>query len=338
MDQFQKFKIKSLVESGYSNDVAVNALNIWDWDLSQAKIFLRSQEPLLKQDEDLRKVIEISKNEAGVNMYQQNHESSFLRDLEPLSLENRLRSDNTPVGLKNIGNTCYINSFIQALFHLPWVMEKVMSLKDSTELQRQSSLNAMKRIECSYNMIVQMKRLFAFMTKSEKKYADPSIMIRNIVDDFGNQMKIGDQQDISEVSEGFMTRIHEGFMAILEPFSSENEQSPFEEELKESESNQEQENESVDSDKQSLIEKVENFSKNNKSEGFIKDMFYGKQIETTEWIEEKDSETIEEGEFLMILLNIEVRFYINHSFSKATTFTKLGIKLFDMKQKLASGL
>ena len=192
-----------------------------------------------------------------------------------------------------------------------------MSLKESSELQRQSSLNAMKRIESSYNMIVQMKRLFAFMTKSEKKYADPSMMIRNIVDDFGNQMKIGDQQDISEVSEGFMSRIHEGFKAILDPYSSTTEQSPFEEEFKEGEeNNQEIENESADSDKQSLIEKVENYSKNNKSEGFVKDMFYGKQIEITECIEEKDEETIEEGEFLMVLLNIEVIFQMLNILAK----------------------
>jgi hypothetical protein len=35
------------------------------------------------------------------------------------------------------------------------------------------------------------------------------------VDEFGNQVKIGDEEDIGEVSEGFMSRIHEGIEAIM---------------------------------------------------------------------------------------------------------------------------
>jgi hypothetical protein len=37
-----------------------------------------------------------------------------------------------------------------------------------------------------------MKKLFAFMTKSDKKYADPTKVLKSIVDDFGNQIEIGD--------------------------------------------------------------------------------------------------------------------------------------------------
>ena len=36
------------------------------------------------------------------------------------------------------------------------------------------------------------------MTKSDKKYADPTAVLKSIVDDFGNTIEIGDQKDIGE--------------------------------------------------------------------------------------------------------------------------------------------
>lgn len=38
---------------------------------------------------------------------------------EPKTFDQRNRDENLPVGLKNVGNTCYFNTFIQALFFLP---------------------------------------------------------------------------------------------------------------------------------------------------------------------------------------------------------------------------
>jgi hypothetical protein len=41
-------------------------------------------------------------------------------------------------------------------------------------------------------LIIELKKLFAFMTKSEKKYADPTGVLKSLVDDFGNPIEIGD--------------------------------------------------------------------------------------------------------------------------------------------------
>ena len=38
---------------------------------------------------------------------------------------------NLPLGLKNIGNTCYFASLIQILFHLPNVTNKILSFNTS---------------------------------------------------------------------------------------------------------------------------------------------------------------------------------------------------------------
>lgn len=187
-------------------------------------------------------------------------------------------------------------------------MKTLMSLEEASELQRMSSLNAMKRIESSYILIFEMKRLFAFMTKSEKKYTNPTRMISKIVDDFGNPMKIGDQQDISEVSEGFMTRVHEGIQAIMEPIADKSEPSPFSEETKAESDHIEIDDENHinnEESKMTMLEQVENYAKNAKLQGFIKNLYYGLQVETTECQTEQGHDTIEESDFLMILLNLE---------------------------------
>ena len=38
---------------------------------------------------------------------------------EPLNPEQRKRDEGVPVGLKNIGNTCYFNSILQVYFNMP---------------------------------------------------------------------------------------------------------------------------------------------------------------------------------------------------------------------------
>jgi ubiquitin carboxyl-terminal hydrolase 25 len=40
-------------------------------------------------------------------------------ETEPVPADQRARQEEVPVGLKNVGNTCYFNSFMQAFFFLP---------------------------------------------------------------------------------------------------------------------------------------------------------------------------------------------------------------------------
>lgn len=63
-----------------------------------------------------------------------------------------------------------------------------------------------------------MKKLFATMAKSDRKYADPSGVLNAIVDDYGNRIQIGEQKDIGEFNNTFLARIQEGLHAkeILE--------------------------------------------------------------------------------------------------------------------------
>lgn len=108
-----------------------------------------------------------------------------------------------------------------------------------------------------------------------------------------------------------MSRVHEGVNAILQPLDgSDASSNPFGEETK-----HETEGENGDSyDEQAaseeskfdILDKIDQHSKKHKSFGFIKDLYYGMQIETTKCETEEGHDSVEESEFLMILLNIEV--------------------------------
>lgn len=48
------------------------------------------------------------------------------------------------------------------------------------------------------------------MTRSDKKYADPTDVLKAIVDDNGKTIQIGDEKDIGEFNQTFLARIQEG--------------------------------------------------------------------------------------------------------------------------------
>ena len=49
---------------------------------------------------------------------------------EPLKPEDRKREAGVPCGLKNIGNTCYFNSLLQAYYNIPGLVKPILEFKD----------------------------------------------------------------------------------------------------------------------------------------------------------------------------------------------------------------
>ena len=64
--------------------------------------------------------------------------------------------------------------------------------------------------KASIQTVEQLKKLFGFMTLSNKKYVDPSLVLNSLVDDVGNQLSIGDQKDVGEYNIDLVSRIEEG--------------------------------------------------------------------------------------------------------------------------------
>lgn len=48
------------------------------------------------------------------------------------------------------------------------------------------------------------------MILSNKKYLDPTVVLKSLTDDFGNRILIGEQKDIGEFNMNFIERIEEG--------------------------------------------------------------------------------------------------------------------------------
>ncbi len=58
--------------------------------------------------------------------------------------------------------------------------------------------------------MMNLKELFSLMIGSDRKYVDPTPVLTSIVDDYGNELPIGDQKDIGEFNLIFLSRVDEG--------------------------------------------------------------------------------------------------------------------------------
>ena len=67
-----------------------------------------------------------------------------------------------------------------------------------------------KRLEASRKLIKKLKILFALMTKSDKKYGDPTAVLQSVVDNYARPVEIGDERDIGEFNDILLSRVQEG--------------------------------------------------------------------------------------------------------------------------------
>ncbi|XP_062894381.1 ubiquitin carboxyl-terminal hydrolase 28 isoform X4 [Mobula hypostoma] len=118
----------------------------------------------------------------------------------------RKREDQWPVGLKNVGNTCWFSAVIQSLFQLPVFRRLVLSYK----VPENPHENCRSRTELRNLAFMQELRcLFALMVASKRKYVDPSNAVDLLKDAFRSAE--AQQQDVSEFTHKLLDWLEDSF-------------------------------------------------------------------------------------------------------------------------------
>ena len=228
-----------------------------------------TSEILFNQDIELSKAIENSIIDAG---------HDFIT-YEPLNPESSKRKNGVPVGLKNIGNTCYFNSLVQFYFMIPKLALEIItyschhSHKTQEPPQDEGKKLEFFRKKACITLVENLQMLFSSMICSIRKYIDPSKVLHALVDDFGNQILVGDQKDVGEFHMILVACIEEGLKA---KFQLEENAQEEEEKLKIEERKKEPEGGSPSVRRKESI----NYTGHRLSENrLIFELFYAKQIE-----------------------------------------------------------
>ena len=85
--------------------------------------------------------------------------------------------------------------------------KKYVGIKDE-DIQKymQTDLDFRRKLT-SCRLVEHLKNLFCSLTATDRKYMDPTPVITSIVDDYGNDLALGDQKDIGEFNLVFLSRI-----------------------------------------------------------------------------------------------------------------------------------
>ena len=81
----------------------------------------------------------------------------------------------------------------------------------SAEQQQAEDALTKKLVESGKNLIKELQKLFTAMAVSNKKYLDPSGVLKAIVNSQGEQMTIGEEKDIREFNDVLLSRIKDAF-------------------------------------------------------------------------------------------------------------------------------
>uniref|UniRef100_G1KK79 Ubiquitin carboxyl-terminal hydrolase n=1 Tax=Anolis carolinensis TaxID=28377 RepID=G1KK79_ANOCA len=123
----------------------------------------------------------------------------------------RKRQDNCPVGLKNVGNTCWFSAVIQSLFNLLEFRRLVLNYSPPGSAQ---DLPRNQKEHRNLPFMRELRYLFALLAGSKRKYVDPSRAVEILKDAF--KSNDSQQQDVSEFTHKLLDWLEDAFQIKAE--------------------------------------------------------------------------------------------------------------------------
>ena len=93
--------------------------------------------------------------------------------VDPLNPHDRERHGMWPVGLKNVGQTCWFSAVIQSLFYIPAFRSLVLNFPPPPKMEEDKT-EVYERRKKIVEFMLELRKLFALMVASQRKYVDPS--------------------------------------------------------------------------------------------------------------------------------------------------------------------
>ncbi|NXY49363.1 UBP28 hydrolase, partial [Ceuthmochares aereus] len=115
-----------------------------------------------------------------------------------------------PVGMKNIGNTCWFSAVIQSLFQLPEFRRLVLGYSLPPNVLDNCQSRTGKR---NIAFMQELQCLFALMLGTRRKFVDPSAALELLRDAFRSTEE--QQQDVSEVTHKLLDWLEDAFQLAV---------------------------------------------------------------------------------------------------------------------------
>uniref|UniRef100_A0A8C7WB09 Ubiquitin carboxyl-terminal hydrolase n=1 Tax=Oncorhynchus mykiss TaxID=8022 RepID=A0A8C7WB09_ONCMY len=116
-----------------------------------------------------------------------------------------IRQDGWPVGIHNMGNTCWFSAVIQSLFHLPVFRRLVLNYCLSERILEKCKSHSDKR---NIAFLQELRCLFALMVGSTRRFVDPSAAVELLREAFRSSEA---QQDVSECTHKLLDWLEDAF-------------------------------------------------------------------------------------------------------------------------------
>ncbi|XP_059123800.1 ubiquitin carboxyl-terminal hydrolase 28 isoform X2 [Peromyscus eremicus] len=120
------------------------------------------------------------------------------------------RMDGWPVGLKNVGNTCWFSAVIQSLFQLPEFRRLVLSYSLPQNILENCRSHTEKR---NIMFMQELQYLFALLLGSNRKFVDPSAALDLLKGAFRSSEE--QQQDVSEFTHKLLDWLEDAFQLAV---------------------------------------------------------------------------------------------------------------------------